>query len=63
EGATVHLWFSIICLFVGPMPVVSRAVAFQYYMYLTSRIVVHAKALITQLVLEHSLEIQLVAQD
>jgi len=39
------------------------SVAFQYYMYLTSRIVVHAEALITQLVLEHSLRIRLVAED
>ena len=39
------------------------SVALQYYMYLTSRIVVHAEALITQLVLEHSLRIRLVAED
>ena len=31
------------------------SVAFQYYLYLTSRIVIHAEALIAQLVLEDSL--------
>ena len=39
------------------------SVAFQSYLYLTARIVVHAEALITQLVLEHSLRIRLVAED
>ena len=39
------------------------SVAFQSYLYLTARIVVHAEALITQLVLKHSLQIRLVAED
>lgn len=39
------------------------SVAFQSYLYLTARIVVHAEALVTQLVLEHSLRIRLVAED
>ena len=47
-------------MFVGPMLV---SVAFQSYLYLTARIVVHAEALVTQLVLEHSLRIRLVAED
>jgi hypothetical protein len=53
EGATVRPWFWIICLFIGPMLV---SVAFQDYLYLTSRIAVH-------LVLEHSLRVRLVAED
>ncbi|EDR06232.1 uncharacterized protein LACBIDRAFT_300520 [Laccaria bicolor S238N-H82] len=60
DGATIHPWFWIICLFIRPMLV---SVAFQYYLYLRPRIVVHAEALITQLVLEHSLRIWLVAED
>ncbi|KAH9480784.1 ATP-binding cassette transporter abc4 [Psilocybe cubensis] len=59
EGAIVRPWFWILCLFIGPM---FNSVLFQWYIFMATKALAHAEALITQLVFEHSLRIRLASE-
>ncbi|KAJ8084402.1 hypothetical protein PM082_003171 [Marasmius tenuissimus] len=59
ETATIRPWVWVLSLFVGP---VLGAVILQRYGFVTARVLVKSQALITQLVLEHSLRIRVKAE-
>jgi hypothetical protein len=50
----IRPWFWVLVLFAGPM---LSAVANQWYMFLITKILVHAEAVLTELVFEHSLRV------
>jgi hypothetical protein len=55
----IRPWFWILCMFLGPAV---RSLAFQWYIFISTRTLVRCEALITQLVFEHSLRIRLKAE-
>ncbi|KAF8966510.1 multidrug resistance-associated ABC transporter [Flammula alnicola] len=55
----IRPWFWILCMFSGPT---FRAIAFQWYFFITTRTLVRTEALLIQLVFEHSLRIRLKAE-
>ncbi|KAF9553714.1 multidrug resistance-associated ABC transporter [Agrocybe pediades] len=59
QGATVKPWFWIICLFLGPT---FTGILYQLYIFVATKVLTHAQALITQLVFEHTLRIRFVAE-
>ncbi|KAF8953252.1 multidrug resistance-associated ABC transporter [Flammula alnicola] len=58
-GATIRPWFWIIWLLFGPM---MMSFCFQWYFYNTTKAMVRAEGLFTQLIFEHSLRIRLKAE-
>ncbi|KAF8956519.1 multidrug resistance-associated ABC transporter [Flammula alnicola] len=54
-GDNIRPWFWIICLFMGPL---ANGGFFQYYIFVATRMLTHAEALLTELVFEHSLRIR-----
>ncbi|KII93466.1 hypothetical protein PLICRDRAFT_35686 [Plicaturopsis crispa FD-325 SS-3] len=59
SDVVVRPWVWIIWLFLGPL---ISSLAFQWYIYLTTRTLVRAEAIITQLVFEHALRIRMKAE-
>ncbi|KAF9483581.1 multidrug resistance-associated ABC transporter [Pholiota conissans] len=55
----IRPWFWVLALFAGPM---LSAVAFQWYIFLVTKVLVHAEAILTELVFEHSLRIRFTAE-
>jgi hypothetical protein len=51
----IRPWFWVLVLFAGPM---LSAIANQWYMFLITKILVHAEAVLTELVFEHSLRVR-----
>ncbi|KAI6136946.1 hypothetical protein F5141DRAFT_1077700 [Pisolithus sp. B1] len=58
-GATVRPWVWIAVIFVGQF---FGSIIFQWYIFLTTRTIVHAECIITQLVFEHALRIRIKAE-
>ncbi|TBU23091.1 hypothetical protein BD311DRAFT_811015 [Dichomitus squalens] len=59
EGAVVCPWVWISWLFFGP---ILGSAAFQYYIFNSTRMLVRCKAIITQLIFDHSLRIRMKAE-
>ncbi|THU88444.1 P-loop containing nucleoside triphosphate hydrolase protein [Dendrothele bispora CBS 962.96] len=59
KEVVVRPWFWIIWLFIGP---VGGTLSIQWYVYIATRTLVRAQAIITQLVFEHSLRIRVKAE-
>lgn len=59
EGTQVRPWVWVALMFLGPA---SYSILFQQYYRLHARVTVHLEAILTQLVLEHSLRIRMVAE-
>ncbi|KAJ7754435.1 multidrug resistance-associated ABC transporter [Mycena metata] len=55
QDAFMRPWFWIILLFVGPM---AGSLAFQWYIFVSMRMVTQVTAIITQLVFEHAMRIR-----
>ncbi|KAJ3549276.1 hypothetical protein NMY22_g935 [Coprinellus aureogranulatus] len=54
-GATIKPWFWILWLFLGPT---INSVAYQWYMYIATRVLVRVECILTELVFEHSLKVR-----
>jgi hypothetical protein len=59
QGATVRPWVWAAWLFVGPL---AGSVTFQAYIFLNTRTLVRAEAVITQLVFDHALRVRMKAE-
>ncbi|KAF9066068.1 hypothetical protein BDP27DRAFT_1424214 [Rhodocollybia butyracea] len=59
EDAVIRPWFWILWLFLGP---VGGTISIQWYIFVATRTLVRAQAIITQLVFEHSLRIRVKAE-
>jgi len=58
-GATIRPWFWALFLVWGPM---TQSLTYQWYMYISSRTLVRAEGLLTQLIFEHSLRVRIKAE-
>ncbi|KAJ7657330.1 hypothetical protein DFH06DRAFT_1297973 [Mycena polygramma] len=59
QGATVRPWVWILIIVLGP---VVGSITFQFYLFISTRSLVRAEAIITQLVFAHSLRIRVKAE-
>ncbi|KAG2123601.1 hypothetical protein DEU56DRAFT_829341 [Suillus clintonianus] len=59
EGAVVRPWVWISWLFLGPL---IGSLAWQWYIYIATRALVHTEGILTQLVFEHALRIRMKAE-
>lgn len=59
ERAVVRPWFWISWLFLGPL---IGSLAWQWYIYIATRALVHTEGILTQLVFEHALRIRMKAE-
>ncbi|KAG8985598.1 hypothetical protein FRB90_004594, partial [Tulasnella sp. 427] len=59
EGAVLKPWVWIAGLFLAP---VLGTIGFEAYLFLTSKLVVHTEAIITQLVFNHALKIRMISE-
>ncbi|EMD41587.1 hypothetical protein CERSUDRAFT_79219 [Gelatoporia subvermispora B] len=60
QGAVVYPWVWIMWLFFGPL---IGSIAFQWYIFYTTRVSVRIQAIITSLVFDHALRIRVKADD
>ncbi|KIO02467.1 hypothetical protein M404DRAFT_9898 [Pisolithus tinctorius Marx 270] len=58
-GATIRPWVWIVAIFAGQF---FGSIIFQWYLFLTTRLIVRAECIITQLVFEHALRIRMKAE-
>ncbi|KIJ45713.1 hypothetical protein M422DRAFT_227467 [Sphaerobolus stellatus SS14] len=59
EASAYPPWVWVVLLFIGPN---IGSIAFQYYIFLTTRMLVRTEGIITQLVFEHALRIRMKAE-